>query len=478
MKVRDAMTGDVLTMTPGRSLRDAAKFMADHNVGAVVIMDPEQPGPGIFTERDLVRSIGKGENPDDEHVAEHLTVHAAFADIEWDLEEAADTMAKGGFRHLVVVSGGELVRDHLDARHHAGVATERTSRSDFVDAVAEARRIRGSVNLEPADSRRWSAIVAAVDGSLELRMAEPPRRRLRRAGDERGWPSHGFAQAVDCWVLPLDASAPTTRRPRAGVTALAGAHGLAADDVGAAYVGRGVPAASPAVGAARRARRGGAARRSCAASSTGCTSSAAGRRRLGVRLGRRRRARAADRAPAPRRSRQRDRPVARAAHARRLSRGRRRAAAAGRGDWPDARVAPALHPSAGPARLGCPGMPSVAIVGGGFGGVGAAALLRARRLHGRDAVRARRAPRRRLASQHVSGRGVRHPVAPVRVLVRAEPELVAPLRAAGRDPGLRRGRRAALGRAGADVDRGAVGALGRRALGAGDERRRPTSPTC
>ena len=109
MKVRDAMTGDVLTMTPGRSLRDAAKFMADHNVGAVVIMDPEQPGPGIFTERDLVRSIGKGENPDEEHVSDLLTVHAAFADIDWDLEEAADTMAKGGFRHLIVIEDGELV---------------------------------------------------------------------------------------------------------------------------------------------------------------------------------------------------------------------------------------------------------------------------------------------------------------------------------------------------------------------------------
>jgi predicted transcriptional regulator len=108
VKVRDAMTGDVLTMTPGRSLRDAAKFMADHNVGAVVIMDPEQPGPGIFTERDLVRSIGRGDDPDAEHVSEHLTVHAAFADIEWDLEEAADTMAKGGFRHLVVVESGAL----------------------------------------------------------------------------------------------------------------------------------------------------------------------------------------------------------------------------------------------------------------------------------------------------------------------------------------------------------------------------------
>src|ERR1700754_19809 len=109
MKVRDAMTGDVLTMTPGRSLRDAAKFMADHNVGAVVIEDPEQPGPGIFTERDLVRSVGRGEDVDAEHVSQHLTANAEFADSDWDLEEAADAMAKGGYRHLVVVDRGALV---------------------------------------------------------------------------------------------------------------------------------------------------------------------------------------------------------------------------------------------------------------------------------------------------------------------------------------------------------------------------------
>jgi CBS domain-containing protein len=108
VKVRDAMTDEVLTLTPGRSLRDAAKFMADHNVGAVVIMDPEQPGPGLFTERDLVRSLGRGEDPDAEHVSDHLTSNAAFADIEWDLEEAAEAMARGGFRHLVVVKHGEL----------------------------------------------------------------------------------------------------------------------------------------------------------------------------------------------------------------------------------------------------------------------------------------------------------------------------------------------------------------------------------
>jgi CBS domain-containing protein len=102
------MTRNVLTTTPGRSLREAAKTMAERNVGAVVIVDPEQPGPGIVTERDLVRSLGAGENPDDETVSDHLTADASFADADWDLEKAADAMAAGGFRHLLVVENGEL----------------------------------------------------------------------------------------------------------------------------------------------------------------------------------------------------------------------------------------------------------------------------------------------------------------------------------------------------------------------------------
>jgi CBS domain-containing protein len=108
VKVREAMSEDVLTMTPGRTLRDAARFMVEHNVGAAVIMDPEQPGPGIITERDLVRSLGKGEDPDSELVMDHLTSKATFADADWGLEEAADAMARGGFRHLVVVHDGDV----------------------------------------------------------------------------------------------------------------------------------------------------------------------------------------------------------------------------------------------------------------------------------------------------------------------------------------------------------------------------------
>jgi len=108
VRVRDAMTENVLTFEPGRTLRDAAKFMTDHTVGALVIEDAEQPGPGILSERDLVRSLGAGEDPDTEVVSDHLTSNAVFADADWDLGEAADTMAKGGFRHLVVIDGGHL----------------------------------------------------------------------------------------------------------------------------------------------------------------------------------------------------------------------------------------------------------------------------------------------------------------------------------------------------------------------------------
>jgi CBS domain-containing protein len=102
------MSEHVLTITPGRTLRDAARFMVEHNVGAAVIIDPDGQGPGIVTERDVVRSLGAGEDPDTELVRDHLTARATFADGDWGLEEAADAMASGGFRHLVVVGNGEV----------------------------------------------------------------------------------------------------------------------------------------------------------------------------------------------------------------------------------------------------------------------------------------------------------------------------------------------------------------------------------
>jgi CBS domain-containing protein len=109
VQVRDGMSGMVVTVNPGHSLRDAARAMAERRVGAAVVIDPEQPGPGIVTERDLLDSLGAGQNPDTEKVSDHLSANLTFAAPDWSLERAAEAMVRGGFRHLVVVDGGELI---------------------------------------------------------------------------------------------------------------------------------------------------------------------------------------------------------------------------------------------------------------------------------------------------------------------------------------------------------------------------------
>jgi CBS domain-containing protein len=108
MRVRDGMSNVVLTVGPGHTLREAARLMAERRVGAAVVIDPDSPGPGIITERDLLEAMGGGQDADAERVAEHLTSDIVFASPEWSLEEAAVAMVRGGFRHLVVTEGGEV----------------------------------------------------------------------------------------------------------------------------------------------------------------------------------------------------------------------------------------------------------------------------------------------------------------------------------------------------------------------------------
>jgi CBS domain-containing protein len=109
MQVRDGMSEVVLTVGPGHTLRQAAQLMAKRRVGAAVVNDPESEGPGILTERDILMSVAQGEDVEDELVANHLTANLVFASPSWSLEQAAAAMVRGGFRHLVVVDGGETV---------------------------------------------------------------------------------------------------------------------------------------------------------------------------------------------------------------------------------------------------------------------------------------------------------------------------------------------------------------------------------
>ena len=109
MLVRDGMNPIVVTVGPEHTLREVAKRMTARGVGAAVVIDAEQPGPGIITERDLLHANGVGQDIDAELVRDHLTSELVYAVADWSLEQAAAEMTRGGFRHIIVLEGSELV---------------------------------------------------------------------------------------------------------------------------------------------------------------------------------------------------------------------------------------------------------------------------------------------------------------------------------------------------------------------------------
>ena len=125
MQVREAMSKAVLQIGPGHTLRQAAALMSERKVGSAVVLDPDSEGLGIITERDVLNAIGRGLDPDTEEAAEHITWEVVYASPSWTIEEAASAMVRGGFRHLVVLDGDEVlgvisVRDVLRVWVHQG----------------------------------------------------------------------------------------------------------------------------------------------------------------------------------------------------------------------------------------------------------------------------------------------------------------------------------------------------------------------
>ena len=109
MQVRDGMSEIVLTVGPSHTLREAAERMLEKGIGAALVADDEIPVSRIVTERDILNSVGRGEDPDAERVADHMSDCVITAAPDWSLERAAAEMSKRSIRHLVVVEDGELV---------------------------------------------------------------------------------------------------------------------------------------------------------------------------------------------------------------------------------------------------------------------------------------------------------------------------------------------------------------------------------
>src|SRR5688572_4465899 len=109
MHVREAMSKAVLIVGPEHTLRQTAQLMSARRVGSAVVVDPDGSGIGIITERDILNAIGAGLDPDVERTAAHITWDVVYASATWTVEEAATAMVRGGFRHLVVLDGDDVL---------------------------------------------------------------------------------------------------------------------------------------------------------------------------------------------------------------------------------------------------------------------------------------------------------------------------------------------------------------------------------
>jgi CBS domain-containing protein len=108
MRVRDVASSSVVVVGPEHTVRDAARMMAQHHVGSAVVTDAEQLA-GILTERDVLKLVAQGADPDGATVADMMTRDVVTVGPDWDLVEAAEEMARRRIRHLVVFEGGQLL---------------------------------------------------------------------------------------------------------------------------------------------------------------------------------------------------------------------------------------------------------------------------------------------------------------------------------------------------------------------------------
>ncbi len=143
MEVREGMSKLVLTVGPGHTLREAARLMTEKSVGAAVVIDEDYPGPRIISERDILNSLGRGEDPDREKVGDHMSDTLICAAPDWSLERAAMEMSKRHVRHLVVVESAELV-GVLSMRDIVRVWTSEGATSSMTSPEAEATAARAA----------------------------------------------------------------------------------------------------------------------------------------------------------------------------------------------------------------------------------------------------------------------------------------------------------------------------------------------
>jgi CBS domain-containing protein len=104
---RKVMSRTLLTVAPEDSLKQVAERMVSRDVGAALVTEGERL-VGIVTERDVLRAVAQGTS-EGTGVADLMTPDPETMEPDESTQHAAVLMIHGGFRHLPIVEGDEIV---------------------------------------------------------------------------------------------------------------------------------------------------------------------------------------------------------------------------------------------------------------------------------------------------------------------------------------------------------------------------------
>lgn len=99
----------VITIAPQATIRQALGLLAEHNIGALVVVDAGGAPVGILSERDIVRTAARNERVFVETVDRLMTREVVVATPRDDLVSVGNTLTEKRIRHLPVVDQGRLV---------------------------------------------------------------------------------------------------------------------------------------------------------------------------------------------------------------------------------------------------------------------------------------------------------------------------------------------------------------------------------
>jgi CBS domain-containing protein len=107
---KESLGGDIISIEPTADLAAAAKCLASHRIGAVLIRGAGGRLAGILSERDIVRALAKhGPSALDLPVGQVMTRDVETCGEEETVARLMERMTAGKFRHVPVLRNGALI---------------------------------------------------------------------------------------------------------------------------------------------------------------------------------------------------------------------------------------------------------------------------------------------------------------------------------------------------------------------------------